>query len=153
MQFCKLLPLFFLSIVGRALACSCAAQSGSLGESTKSSFESHNRVAVMEVVAIEHRQVTFSWGKATDRWVRFEPHQVFKGLVIGNQQFYATLGGRGTDCEVHARVGELWLVYANNTEPIALSACGDSGRLVSRFQELRYLFQLSDAVASPASER
>ena len=136
-----------------ACACSCEAPSGTPEEAIKRNFESNDLVAVMEVVAIERKQVSFSWGKATDRWVRFEPQHIFKGLVYAGQQFYASLGGRGTDCEVKAKVGDLWIVYATETEPIPLTMCSPSGLLINRFRTLRLLFELSEPSAPGTGER
>ena len=154
MSFLRQVTYAFLYLVAaHAYACSCAPPPGTPEEAIRRNFESHDLVAVMEVVAIERKQVAFSWGKATDRWVRFEPHHIFKGHVYAGQQFYASLGGRGTDCEVKAKVGELWLVYATQTEPISLTMCSPSGLLINHFRTLRLLFELAEPVVPGTSER
>ena len=126
----RILGLLMSLLSGHAFACSCIAPVG-----TSEQFQRHALVAVVEVVANERQGV------------QFQARYVFKGSAVGGQRISSTLA-RGTDCEVRAKVGQLWLVYADDSNSIALSRCSPSGPLAERIRELKQLFALADADSS-----
>jgi len=126
LRLCQVLGLLLALVSTHAFGCSCIAPVG-----TAEQFQRHDLVAVMEVVANERHGV------------RFEARYVFKGHAVAGQQISATLA-RGTDCEVKAKVGQFWLVYAGDSNLIALSTCSPSGLLAKHIRELKQLFALAD---------
>lgn len=140
-------PLLFLA--APALACKCAPPRGSDAERASYGFVEHALVGVMEVTQVDRKGVVA--GVHQNGLVELTLRENFKGSWLPNRPYLAST--TPTSCGVNAKLGELWLVYADASDALELSQCSKSAPLLQRLGQIGTLFDMRERAKARAEGR
>lgn len=138
-----------LPLAAPALACRCVPPRGSDAERAGYGFIEYALVGVMEVTQVDRRGVVA--GVHDSGLIELTLRENFKGAWLLNRPYLAST--TATSCGVGAKLGELWLVYANASDALVLTQCGPSGPLLQRLGQIGTLFDRRERARARAEGR
>ena len=138
-----------LFLAAPALACKCVPPRGTDAQRAANGFVEHALVGVMEVTGVGKSGVVaggFERGLA-----ELTLRENFKGAWLPNRPYLVATDT--TSCGVEARMGQLWLVYADASDALSLSQCSKSAPLLQRLGHIGTLFEMRERARARAEAK
>lgn len=134
----------WLPFTGSVIACSCDSAEGTLEDQVLATFNFAQSVVIGEVMDVGRQKISWLGEFVDGQRASVSISRVFKGEIRQGDRIQVESAMHGAMCGAPVKVGDLVLLYVSTTQVVRLSACGRSGKLLKRLDDIPVLYRLAE---------